>query len=126
MNIRPAPESIVARVKARLERAHPGAALARDAVKLVSIPSTPFEATVFCFEWQGKLVLVVELDRPDFPHVYQAATVKPGDAKGNARAMVKGLLGLAQTVRSDARFRRQVVSLNGNVSRLLLPKGFRS
>jgi hypothetical protein len=123
MNARTAPLQMALEVKRRLAKANPGARLTTEAVKLVSIPGVPFDATVFCFEQAGKCVLVAELARPGLPHIYNSAAVQPGQPKQSAGALLKALLGLAHTIKTDPRFQRNIVTLDES-RRLILPNGF--
>jgi hypothetical protein len=114
-------------VKRRLEKSNPGANLSVDAVKLVAIPGVPFDATVFCFEQASNIVMVVELARPGLPHIYNSAAVRPGRPKDSAAVMLKGLVGLAHTIRTDPRFKRNIITLNGHGrGGLILPGGLKA
>lgn len=134
LNPRPAPLEFALAVKRRLQKSHPGAELSTDSVKLVALPGAPYDATVFTFALRDakapsghKLVMVAELCKPDLPHIYQAATVDPKDKKQNAIALLKLIGGLANTVRTDRRFQRNIITLNGshNGSSIIVPKGLR-
>ncbi|MCA1659823.1 MAG: hypothetical protein LC642_04680 [Verrucomicrobiaceae bacterium] len=128
-NARPAPLELALEVKRRLEKANPGALLTTEAVKLVAIPGVPFDATVFCFVQDRKCVLVAELAHPGLPHIYNSAEVIPGQAKQSAGALVKALLGLAHTIKTDPRFRRNIITLPGSAhngsGKIIVPKGMR-
>jgi hypothetical protein len=65
MHFRPAPLQFVLAIKRRLEQTNPGARLDEKSVRLVGVPMTQFDATIFLFEQNGKTKLVAELARPD-------------------------------------------------------------
>lgn len=118
MNVRTAPTLVALDVKRRLAVANPKARMEEAAVKLVSIPGTLWDATVYLFEQDGKLVLVGELghNRPDIPHVYASGTVDPNDKKSSVSVLAKVIFALGVRVTADPRFNRggKIIRLNGH------------
>jgi hypothetical protein len=115
LNFRKAPLQFALEIERRLKRSNPDARLDQESVKLVTIPGTHYDAALFVFEEKGNLRLVAELARPDMPHIYCGYSIKPDEAQKTAAKMVAALLGLSERIRSDARFGRRVISLNGFV-----------
>lgn len=124
MNFHRASNSIVRAVKKRLETAKPPSRLVEDSIKRFSLPGTHHQVTLFIAESSdGQRVFVAELIEPDLPHIYQSLPLpKPhsklmGGAKADARdiskIMLTAILGIAKTVQSDPRFRRNIITLNG-------------
>lgn len=114
MNIRPAPLQIILAVKRRLATAHPAAVLDEKSVKLVPIPQTHFDATIFIFQENGKHRLIAEFCRPELPHIYAGKTVDP-TAKGFVIAVVWVMTQIGFRILHDPRFSRGtfVRPLNG-------------
>lgn len=111
---RPAPLQFVLEVKRRLEKTTPGARLDEQSVRLVAIPKTHFDATIFIFELNGKFRLVAELARPDLPHVYAGKIVDPKSRASIARALLWTVSQLGYRILKDARFSRgSIIRLNG-------------
>lgn len=109
MTARMAPRQVRRAVKRRLEKSHPGAVLAENTVKLVPIIGTHFEATMFCFQTNGKTpaeVFVMELDRPGLPHVYSAHKIDRSDPKAMVVAIVSAMASLQKTITTDPRFQQ--------------------
>lgn len=123
MNFHRASNSIVRAVKQRLETAKPSGVLVEDSIKRFSLPGTHHQITLFIVETAGKRVFVAELTEPDLPHIYQALPLPAPhsklmggarrDAKDISKVMLTAILGIAQTVQSDPRFRRNIITLNG-------------
>jgi hypothetical protein len=115
MNIRPAPLQFILAIKRRLEKTAPTAVLDEKSVKLVAIPRTHFDATVFMFSKEGKTRLVAELARPDLPHIYAGKTLGPNKA-GSAAALVWVITQIGYRILRDPRFSREkIVQINGFV-----------
>lgn len=116
MNFRPAPLQMILAVKRRLEATTPGAVLDEATVKLVAIPQTQFDATVFTFFYNGEHRLVAEFCRAGLPHVYVGKTVDP-TAKGSAAALVWVIGNLGWRILNDPRFsaRGNIIQINGVV-----------
>lgn len=126
MNIRPAPFSVMLGVKRRLEKSNPGAVLDEQSVKLVAIPQTQFDATIFIFSAADspgrtggaastlarKHRLIAELCRPGLPHIFAGRIVDP-EGKGGALALVWVVAQLGWRILNDPRF-----SSRGNVIEL--------
>jgi hypothetical protein len=113
MNIRPAPLQFILAIKRRLETTTPGAVLDEKSVKLVAIPQTHFDATVFMFSKGGKTKLVAELARPDLPHIYAGKTVDPNEA-GSAAALVWVITQIGYRILRDPVFSRgNIIQING-------------
>jgi hypothetical protein len=127
MTFHRASNSIVRGVKRRLETAKLPERLVEDSIKRFSLPGTHHQVTLFIAESaDGKRVFVAELLEPDLPHIYQAlplpaprkgvlgaAHAAKRDAADISKVMLTAILGIAKTVHSDPRFRRNVIVLNG-------------
>lgn len=119
MNIRSAPIQFVLQIKRRLEKTMPGAVLDEASVKLISLPHTQFDATVFMFrDKDAKVRLVAELARPDLPHIYAGKTIHdPKSRRELAGALVWVCAHLGYKILNDARFSRgniiQLSNING-------------
>lgn len=113
MTSRRASNSIVRAVKRRLLVKTPAAALQDDSVRRIPIPATQYEATLFIYELNGKLVLVAELLEVNLPHIYCAYRIQ-SSAKSVFETMTVALLGLSQKIQRDRRFRGNVIVLNGH------------
>jgi hypothetical protein len=123
MNFHRASNSVVRAVKRRLETAQPPARLVEDSIKRFSLPGTHHQITLFIAEGpNGKRIFVAELIEPDLPHIYQSLPLPEphskwkGGAKADAaeisKIMLTAILGIAQTVQSDPRFRRNIITLD--------------
>lgn len=113
-HFRPAPLQFVLAVKRRLEKTAPGARLDEKSVKLVAIPQTQFDATIFMFENGGKVRMVAELARPDLPHIYAGKSVDPKSGKSVAAAIIWTLTHLGFRILHDPRFTRgNIIRING-------------
>lgn len=132
MNFHRASNSIVRGVKRRLETAKPPSRLVEDTIKRFSLPGTHHEVTLFIAQSpDGKRTFVAELIEPDLPHIYQAIPLPAPRSKWNPRGakadaadiskiMLTAILGIAQTVQGDARFRRNIITLSsGELAREL-------
>jgi|GEM_PF-5065653 len=114
VHFRPAPLLFVLEIQRRLEKTNPGARLDEKSVKLVAIPQTQFDATIFMFEHGGKTRLVAELARPDLPHIYAGKTVDPKSRRSMGTAMIWVITHLGFRILHDARFARgNIIHLNG-------------
>lgn len=113
MNFRPAPLSFVLAVRRRLEKSNPGARLDEKSVRLVALPQTHFDATIFLFEHGGKVRLIAEVARPGMPHIFTGKTVNLESPRVLAAAMVWVITQLGWRVLNDSRFQSNIVQLNG-------------
>lgn len=103
-------------IKRRLEKSNPGAVLDEASVKIVAIPQTQFDATVFVFrDKNGKEKFVAEAcaDRPDLPHIYCGKAVNQ-KAKGSAAVLVWAVAQIGFRILHDPRFNRgNIIQING-------------
>jgi hypothetical protein len=115
MHFRPAPLQFVLAIKRRLEQTNPGARLDEKSVRLVGVPMTQFDATIFLFEQNGKTKLVAELARPDLPHIYVGKTLPPDASKrATAAALVWCITHIGYRILHDSRFSRgNIIRVNG-------------
>lgn len=114
MNFRPAPLPVVLAVKRRLETSNPGARLDEESVRLVAIPQTHFDATIFLFEHAGKVRLVAELARDGLPHVYAGKVINVKSSRtATAAAIIWAIAQLGWRILNDPRFGKNIVRLNG-------------
>lgn len=131
MTFHRAAKSVVRAVKRRLSYSTPPGRLVEDSIKQIDLPGTHQRVTLFIFEIGERRVFIAETYSPDNNvRIYKGIRLPPPatpaqggaetDAKEISRIMLTAITAVAQTVQSDPRFRRNIITLDsGQLAREL-------